>query len=101
MQFAQSPSGLYHHDTASIATGVTLVSTVGAHKCKYSNDDYSRAVITGKIQVLIGQPSLREFLRIVDRLLLNGPINRSNVLATEDILGPEIGSPLEGSQCGG
>jgi hypothetical protein len=94
MEFTLLPEGLYYYDTAKEQNkmGVSLVNTVANNKTKYSNDDYRRALTARKIQVLIGRPSTREYIRIVKNgLLRNCPINQEDILAAEDIFGPEIG----------
>jgi hypothetical protein len=43
--------------------------------------------------VIVGRPSTREFIRIVENAHLpNCPVNREDIIAAEDIFGPEIGS---------
>jgi hypothetical protein len=95
MEFKQSPEGLYYYDvgcTSPEENGMVLVNTVASNKTKYSNDDYVRALKARKIQVLIGRPSLREYLQIVKHgLLPNCPINQEDIMAAEDIFGPEVG----------
>jgi hypothetical protein len=61
-------------------------------KNKYSNEDYRRAVLARKIQTVIGRPSVREYVQIVENgHLPNCPINREDILVAEDIFGPEVG----------
>ena len=46
-----------------------------------------------KIQCMLGRPSTKDYLEITDNnQLRNFPIERSNVVAAEVILGPEVGS---------
>jgi hypothetical protein len=90
--FQQSPMGLYYMRTHD-GHGTTLISTVDENKSKYSAADYSRAVLARSIQKRIGRPSLKTFLEIVnDRRLRNCPITRDDVIAAEDIFGPDLGS---------
>jgi hypothetical protein len=62
-------------------------------RSKYTNRDYKQALLAGKIQNTIGRPSTRNCMPIVDKnLLVNCPITRADVLAAEDIMGPNLGS---------
>jgi hypothetical protein len=90
--FRQSPRGLYYMSTSD-GSGTTLVSTVDENKSKYSASDYSRALLARNLQKKIGRPSLKTFLEIVNgKRLRNNPITRDDVLAAEDIFGPDLGS---------
>ena len=95
-RFTQAPSGLYYYDLAQTESnkwaGIALVETVVAKKSKYSREDYSRAIVARELQVKIGRPSMKDFIRIVSsNQLPNCPITREDILAAEDIFGPEIG----------
>jgi hypothetical protein len=61
--FTKFKQGLYYMDTeeSSRNTGVVLVETVADKKSKYSNKDYSQAVLARKVQDMIGRPSLKTF----------------------------------------
>ena len=51
------------------------------------------AELARKIQCKIGRPSTKDYLDIVDNnQLWNCPVERSNIVAAEVILGPEVGS---------
>jgi hypothetical protein len=70
-----------------------LVNTVDDNKSKYTNRDYSQATLARKIQNIIGRPSTKTFLHIVDNNLMpNCPISRDDIITTEDILGHNLGS---------
>ena len=74
------------HDT-------TLVHTVDDKKSKYTTHLYSQAVLTHKIQNMIGYPSTWDFLKIVECCLLpNCPVSRADILVAEDIFGPNVSS---------
>jgi hypothetical protein len=90
--FRESKKGLYCIDTS--ADAVTLmINTVDDNKSRYTNRDYSRALLARKIQDTIGRPSTRSYLHIIDNNLLpNCPVMREDILAAEDILGPNLGS---------
>ena len=92
--FTQSDTGLYYTDMKqSSSNGVALVSTVEENKTKYTNRDYSRALLARNIQKIIGRPSTRDFMKIVDNHLLpNCPITRRDIIAAEHIFGPDVGS---------
>ena len=66
--FKQSPKGLYYIDTKEQGhedTGhydVNLINTVEDNRIKYSERDYSKAVLARKVQKIIGRPSTKTFL---------------------------------------
>jgi hypothetical protein len=87
---ASSTWTFFYMDTAA---GITLVNTVEKNKSKYTNCDYSRAVLARKLQKVLGRPSTRDYLRIVEtNQLPNCPVERDDILAAEDIFGPDLGS---------
>ena len=90
--FKESARSLYYMDTSQRDEQL-LVTTV-ADKCSnYTDRDYSHAVLAHKVHNIIGRPSLHDYLRIIDKNLLpNCPITRANILAVEDIFGPNLGS---------
>jgi hypothetical protein len=94
--FKQSERGLFYMDALDRddgKQGVTLVTTVASNKIRYTNCAYSRAVLARCIQRIIGRPSTRTFMRIVDNnLLANCPITRKDIIAAENIFGPDVGS---------
>jgi hypothetical protein len=82
----------YYIDTKAEAVALTI-NTVDDNKSRYTNRDYSRALLARKIQDTIGRPSTISYLHIIDNNLLpNCPVTRDDVLAAEDILGPNLGS---------
>ena len=71
----------------------TLINTVADNKSKYTNADYLKDLVARTTQKIIGRPSLQTYLQLIDeKLLMNCPVTRTDILATEDILGPEVGS---------
>jgi hypothetical protein len=89
-KFKQSEQGLYY--SVMDDNDFVLVSTVANNKTKYSPCDYSCAVTARNLHKTIGHPSLKAYLDIVDNnCLINCPITRDNIIAAEDIFGPEIG----------
>ena len=90
-EFKQSPGGLYYLDTDE--KGMVMVNTVAAFKGSYTNDDYLKALRARQLQVMIGRPSTKHFIRIVtSNQLLNCPITRADIVAAEHIFGPDVGS---------
>jgi hypothetical protein len=58
--FLESRRGLYFMNTATTST--ILVNTVDNNKTRYTNCDYSRALLARKLQNIIGRPSTRSLL---------------------------------------
>lgn len=99
-------ASLYYHDTAHVDLAgsprattyvtdhdTTLVHTVDANWSKYTAHLYSQAVLAHKIQNMIGYPSMWDLLNIVEHCLLpNCPISKADILAAEDIFGPNVAS---------
>ncbi len=70
-----------------------MINTVADNGTKYFQRDYSKAELTRKIQTIIGRPSTKTFLSIVDKNLLpNCPVTRADIIAAERIFGPDVGS---------
>jgi hypothetical protein len=89
--FLESRHGLYFMNTATTST--TLVNTVDKNKTRYTDRDYSQALLARKLQNIIGRPSVRSYLNVVaNNLLPNCPVTRDDILAAEDIFGPNLGS---------
>jgi hypothetical protein len=59
----QSNAVLYYLDTSN--HGVALVTTVAQNKSKYTNADYLKAATARNLQIKIGRPSTKDFMRIV------------------------------------
>ena len=91
--FKQSSKGLYYLDTKEATKEVNLINTVADNGTKYSRRDYSKAELARKIQTIIGRPSTKTFLSIIDKNLLpNCPVTRNDIIAAERIFGPDLGS---------
>jgi Reverse transcriptase (RNA-dependent DNA polymerase)/Zinc knuckle len=91
LDFNQADSGLYYINT--VKDGYMMVNTVASNKDRYTNEDYSNAKLARKLQVTIGRPSTKDFIRIVEmNLIPNCPITRKDIMAADDIFGPDIGS---------
>ena len=90
--FIPSPSGLHYCDTRT-HRGATFVNTVEDKKGRYTTRGYKQAVLARRIQDVIGRPSTRDFKKIVEGgMLHNCPITRADIVAAEDIFGPNVGS---------
>jgi hypothetical protein len=93
-RFKQSRRGLFYHDTAEPEQHTVLtVSTVETNRTKYADRDYSRAILARKVQVLVGRPELKDFLRYIEgKSLRNCPITRQDAVNAHAILGRDLGS---------
>ena len=97
--FELSKYGLYYLDAAaerarsgSEAT-VLVIETVEDNKTRYTNAEYDRAKLAREIQIKIGRPSTRDFIKYVtNNLLPNCPVTKRDIVAAEDIFGPDVGS---------
>jgi hypothetical protein len=69
-RFKQSNTGLFYLDTAEKA-GAVLINTVAGKKASYTNRNQKQALLAWKLQNMIGRPSLRSFLKIVEHTLLS------------------------------
>jgi hypothetical protein len=73
--------------------GNLFVETVAGNRSSYSDASYSRACLARQLQITMGRPSTRDFIRMAEnRLLPNCPITKADIQAAEHILGPDIGS---------
>ena len=67
-------------------SGVTLVNTVADNGSKYTNEDYLWAVQGRELQIKIGRPSLKDFLKIIaENQLPNYPLSKGDIMAAEHI----------------
>jgi hypothetical protein len=90
-EFRASEGGLYFLDTEQSAT--VMVNTVADNKVNYTNEDYLKAVCARELQIKIGHPSTKNFIRIVtSNQLPNCPVTKADILAAEHIFGPDVGS---------
>ncbi|KAI2491042.1 Reverse transcriptase (RNA-dependent DNA polymerase) [Fragilaria crotonensis] len=91
--FSQSAKGLYYFDVGKHNKEVSLINTVADNATKYSERDYSKAQLARSVQKIIGRPSTRTFISIIEKNLLpNCPVTRDDIIAAERIFGPDIGS---------
>ena len=72
---------------------MVLINTVDSIKNKYTVKEYSNACKAQSIQDMIGRPSTKDFIKYVEgNMLPNCPINKSDIVRAEEILGPNLGS---------
>ena len=92
--FKESEKGLFYLDTSEGGLkGTVLINTVQENKSKYTTRDYQQAQLARHIQDTIGRPSTRDFVKIVQgNLLPNCPITAKDIIAAEDIFGPNLGA---------
>jgi Reverse transcriptase (RNA-dependent DNA polymerase)/Zinc knuckle len=89
--FRQSEQGLFYVDMAT--KGSIFVNTVAGNKVRYTRRERDRADLARRLQQTIGRPSTREFINIVNKNLLpNCPITAVDIMAAENIYGPDLGS---------
>ena len=69
----------------------TLINILASNKSKYTNADYSQALLAHYIQNRIGQPSLWTFLQIVEEKRLKScPVSCDDTMAAKHIFGPDV-----------
>lgn len=89
--FYPSTSGLHYCDTN--VDGTVLVNTVEENLAHYTRRAVKRASLARRIQDIIGRPSTRDFIKIVEGgMLHNCPITKADIKAAEDIFGTNLGS---------
>lgn len=90
-QFREDELGLHYLDTN--VYGIVLINTVAGNKASYTKGDYKRAQLARDIQIKIGRPSTKDFIRIVDNnLLVNCPITCQDIITAERMFGLEVGA---------
>jgi hypothetical protein len=88
--FKQSEQGLYYVDTAD--HGSVFINTVADNQIEYTSRDRSRADAARRLQQIIGRPSTRDFVNIVNKNLLpNCTVTAADIKAAEHIYGPDVG----------
>jgi hypothetical protein len=71
----------------------SFITTIANNQEHYTEGDYKQAVLARKLQKIIGRPSTRHFLKIVENNLLpNCPVTRRDIVAAKNIVGPDVGS---------
>jgi hypothetical protein len=95
LEFKQSEYGLYYLDTNQkyFQNGFIFINMIQDNVHKLSNQDYSRAVSSRKMQRIIGRPSTKTFMQIVNNnLVQNCPIQYKDIINAENTFGPDLGS---------
>jgi hypothetical protein len=88
--FKQSEQGLFYVDTAD--EGTVFINTVVDNQTKYSSRERTRADAARRLQQIIGLPSTRDFINIVNKNLLpNCTVIAADIKAAEHIYGPDVG----------
>jgi hypothetical protein len=96
--FEKSEFGLYYLDAAaerarSGSAATVLVNTVEDNKTRYTKAECDRAALARDLQIKIGRPSTRDFIKYVTKNLLpNCPVTKRDIEAAEAIFGPDVGS---------
>jgi hypothetical protein len=95
-QFQESSRGLFYLDVLSRQkrkeqNDAILVMTVDDKKSCYSGRDIERAELARKLQHVLGHPSTKQLLKIIEgNQLPNCPIIKDDVIAAEDIFGKSV-----------
>jgi hypothetical protein len=93
-RFQESPRGLFYLDPSKQSQNkedTLLVMTVKKKKTAYSKRDVQRAKLARKLQHILGHPSTKQLVKIIEaNQLPNCPIGREDVMAAEDIFGKSI-----------
>ena len=83
-------------DTDENDMNVVLLSTIDKNKSKYTSRDYTQAKLARKLQVLVGRPEIKDFIRYLDNNNIpKCPISRDGAIAAHDIFGRDV-SGLQG-----
>ena len=93
----ESIAGLFYTEVSgkrnSTEIGTALITTVKERKSKYTQRAYDMAVRARQVHNALGYPSLKDYLRIIDANLLPGTnVTREDIIAAEDIFGPNLGA---------
>jgi hypothetical protein len=89
--FEQAAQGLFFVDVGT--SGSVFMNTVADNKLNFTSRERQRADLARKLQQIIGRLSTRNFVHIVNQNLLpNCPITVADIMAAEEIYGPDIGS---------
>jgi len=90
--FGKSDNGLYFYDMAVTEHSAVLVNMVEENKTRYTDAEVTRASNARVLQTSIGRPSTRRFIDIVNNNeLRNCPVTKRDIMAAEDIFGPDLG----------
>jgi hypothetical protein len=96
--FKESNRGLFYLDVMGkhkkdMGDAVTMIMTVEDQKAAYSARDFEHAELAQKLQHLLGHPSDKQLIKIIEgNQLANCPIGKDDILAADDIFGKSIGA---------
>ena len=69
-----------------------MLSTISKNKDSYTQNNCLHAVRARQLQITLGQPSTKNFVRIITaNTILNCPVTLADIKAAEFIFGPEVG----------
>jgi hypothetical protein len=95
LRFKESSNGLYFMDTKEKEkqSGTVLVNTVADNQTNYTNEELLNAKQARDLQIKIGRLSMKDFINIVTKnQLVNCPVTKADIVAAEQIYGPDVGS---------
>lgn len=75
----------------TVKQATALVTTVDGKKSKYTSRDYSTALYARRLQNILGFPSTRTYIKVIEnKLLSNCPVTKQYIIAAEDMFGPAV-----------
>ena len=93
--FQESEGGLHYLDT-TCSHGVQCqghVFTVNTVRENFTKNDYLHAVRAWELQVTVGHPSEKDFIKILKaNSLPNCPVTPRDVVVANELFGPDIGA---------
>ena len=100
--FKESEGGLHYLDTTHPEQEeghkheqqhVFMVNMVKDNMKNFTNNDYLRAVRARELQVTVGRPSDKDFIRILKtNSLPNCPVTPRDVMVANKLFGPDVGA---------
>ena len=100
--FKESEGGLHYLDTSHPEQEqyhkheqqhVFMVNTVKDNMKNFTNNDYLQAVRARELQVTVGRPSDKDFIKILETSSLpNCPVTPRDVMVANKLFGPDVGA---------
>ena len=100
--FKESEGGLHYLDTTCSGQEddqghsqehVFMVNTVKDNRRNFTNNDYLWAIRARELQVTIGRPSDKDFIKILKASSLpNCPVTPQDVIIANNLFGPDVGA---------
>ena len=100
--FKESEGGLHYLDTTCSGREedqdhsqehVFMVNMVKDNRKKFTNNDYLQAIRSRELQVTIGWPSDKDFIKILKASSLpNCPVTQRDVIIANNLFGPDVGA---------